>query len=156
MADEVLDAVRALGISGGVVVGDDGSEAAARAVRYGLEEAGRRGCRLHVLRAWSLLSAARPADAAEGYVPPLAQFEAATRDVQARRLARLVGGTDVEVHSHLVHAPAVRALVAASRDADVLVVARRGGGGFSSLVLGSVAEQCVRHAACPVVVVHAG
>jgi nucleotide-binding universal stress UspA family protein len=139
---------------GGVVVGDDGSEGAARAVRYALEEARRRGTALHVVRAWSIMSTSRPADVPPGFAASLAEYEsAATAEEKARIEALLGADLDVPVEIHCVHSPAAQALIAASETADVIVVGSRGLGGFRSLVLGSVAEQCIRHASGPVIVV---
>jgi nucleotide-binding universal stress UspA family protein len=57
---------------------------------------------------------------------------------------------------HVVHAPPAKALLTAAKTADLLVVGTRGLGGFERLLLGSVAEQCIRHAACSVLVVRTG
>ncbi len=51
--------------------------------------------------------------------------------------------------------PAV-ALVGASAQADLLVVGARGVGTLKRLLVGSVSEQCMDHALCPVVVVRPG
>ncbi len=138
---------------GGVVVGDDGSTCAATAVRAAAEEAVRRGTMLHVLRAWSLTSAVRPDDVPPGIVPSMLEFEAATLAAERRRVTELLAGVSVEVQVHAVHAAPAKALIAASETAELLVVGTRGLGGFKHLVLGSVAEQCLRHAASNVLVV---
>ena len=150
-APEVTKFVRP---EGGVVVGDDGSVGAARAVRYGLEEARRRGTDLHVIRAWSIVSTSRPLDVPPGFAASLSEYESAAMVEETSRVEHLLGtDVDVKVHVHCVHSPAAQALIAASETADVIVVGSRGLGGFRSLVLGSVAEQCIRHASGPVIVV---
>jgi nucleotide-binding universal stress UspA family protein len=45
-------------------------------------------------------------------------------------------------------------LVAASTDADLLVVGSRGHGGFAAVLLGSVSARCAEQAACAVLVAH--
>ena len=138
---------------GGVVVGDDGSPGAEVALRYALGEARRRNTDLHVIRAWRITTALS-LSAQGGYVPALSELEADTRKDLQQRVNRILGDPeDVKLHVHTVYASAARALISASETADVVVVGSRGLGGFSSLLLGSVADQCTRHCACPVIVV---
>ena len=141
-------------IDGGVLVGHDGSECAQEALRWAAGLAGRADLDLHVLRAWGMTTAPRPATWQPGYVPPLSDFEQAV-------LAELDGcvraaelDPAVRVHTHVLHRPAAKGLIEASKGADLLVVGARGRGGFSGLVLGSVSHQCVHHAHCPFAVVH--
>ena len=142
-----------LELSGGLLVGHDGSPASAEAVRWAADLAARLNCKLHVIRTWSLSSAPRPASATGGYVPPMAEFEAAVVDRLRSDLAGLRLPESLEVESHAVHGSAGRRLLEVSKGAHMLVLGTRGGGGFRGLGFGSTADQVVRHAVCPVVVV---
>jgi nucleotide-binding universal stress UspA family protein len=57
------------------------------------------------------------------------------------------------LQEHLVQGDPSEALIQASEGAELLVVGRRGIGGFARAMLGSVSQRCAQHAACPVVVV---
>ena len=141
-------------IDGGVAVGVEGSASSLRALGLAAEEAALRNVVLHVVRAWSMRTAPRPPDYPQGAVPSLAEFEQAVREDTQRLVSRKLGDQPpIPIELHIVHSPSPQALLSASRGADLLVVGHRGRGGFGGLMLGSVAEQCVRHASCPVLVV---
>ena len=57
------------------------------------------------------------------------------------------------VSEHVVEGPAGPALLSQAADATLLVVGARGRAAFPGMLLGSVAEYCVRNGPCPVVVV---
>ena len=143
--------VRQVTLEGGVLVGHDGSASADEGVRWAAGLAAELGEPLHVLRAWALLNAPEPPSKVGGFIPPLEDWEAAVRDDLSADVARL--GLDGEVHLHVAHEQSAAALLQAAAGARMLVVARRGAGGFSGLGFGSTADQVVRHSSCPVVVV---
>ena len=59
----------------------------------------------------------------------------------------------VEIDTRVVEGHPAEVLVEVSRHADLLVVASRGHGQFSGMLLGSVSQHCAAHAHCPVVIV---
>jgi nucleotide-binding universal stress UspA family protein len=151
MPDRVAESVD---FDGGAVVGVDGSESSVQALLSAAGEAACHGWTLHVLRAWSVRTVPRPPQCPPGAVPTLGEYE---REA-LRRTAEIVRATLGErppcrVELHMVHAPPSQALIEASERADLLVVGHRGRSGLAGLLLGPVAEQCVRRAHCPVLVV---
>ncbi|MFS8585767.1 MAG: universal stress protein, partial [Acidimicrobiia bacterium] len=65
------------------------------------------------------------------------------------------GEHGVTVERTLLSGGVATTVLDASSRADLLVVGRRGMGGFQRLLLGSVSEHLARHAPCPVVVIPA-
>jgi nucleotide-binding universal stress UspA family protein len=78
----------------------------------------------------------------------------AWRKVLDGEVAAASRGRDaVKIDAKVIEGPAARTLIDASQKASTLVVGSRGLGGFVGLLLGSVSQQCVTHAHCPVVVI---
>jgi nucleotide-binding universal stress UspA family protein len=142
-------------VDGGVVVGVDGSRASHVALRRAGEEAAAHGLDLHIVRAWTITNAPHPQGWSGGYVPSYPEFESAVRDQLTKEVSEALGAQlPYPVHVHPVLGQAAKKLIEVSQSAGMLVVGSRGRGGFSGLVLGSTSEQVVRHAKCPVLVVH--
>ena len=142
-----------LEITDGLLVGQDGSKQSEVAVRWAAGVAVRLGIPLHIVRAWSMSSAPRPASATGGYVPPMTDFEAAVFERLQHDVEKMGLGPEVDVHCHVIHGPAGRRLLEAAAHAELLVIGSRGAGGFMGLRFGSTADQVVRHAHHPVVVI---
>lgn len=137
--------------SGPVVVGSDDSQCGQRAVRFALAAASRLGAELVVLRAWheeGLL--------ALPLTPP--DRDRVQQEVERALIAQTnplrEENPDVRIREVVHRGHPVAALVDAARNARLVVVGHRGGGGFDGLFLGSVASGILHHAPCPVVVVH--
>lgn len=141
-------------ISGGVLVGDDGSAPALRALDYAVEEAARRGAALHVLRAWNIPTAVRPADAPFGVTPSILELQEATAAQTLERARRAAAEhPELRIEAHTVFARGDCALIEAAAGADVLVVGSRGLSRLGNFLIGSTASACIRQAPAPVIVV---
>lgn len=144
---------RTIQIDGGVLVAHDGSAPAKAAARTAARFAAALGKPVIVVRAWNVSTAPRPSTAAPGYMPPFEDFEAATLAALEEDLRPIRSEhPEVSITAAAVHGSPAEKLIEASSRADLLVVGSRGHGGFAGLLLGSVSEQVVRHAACPVLV----
>ena len=136
-----------------ILVGMDESPDAARALRWAVEESRIHGAELVVLHAWEW-----PYPGHLGDVANQALDELGVGGAAQRVLATLVGdaleGAEVDVpleQRAIVGSPG-KALIAASANADLLVVGALGRRGLERLVLGSVSEQCAHRAHCPVLI----
>jgi len=135
--------------NGPVVVGVDGSTGSAAAVEFAFEEAAARGTGLIAVYVWGVM----PYDAGDDD-PRVEQDgpDAALADALAAWQDKY---PEVPVSHRAVHSLVpVHTILDQSADAGLIVVGRRGRGGFAGLSLGSVGDGLVRHAKAPVAVVH--
>ena len=142
------------------MVGVDGSDASHDALRWAAEEAQLRSTALVALHAWSFVPAQPIGDPGMLAVPAgdlagqlNAENDAAQIGLDQAVEDALGAGSDVELERRLIEGDAGEALVAASKDALLVVVGSHGRSGFKAALLGSVSRHVVDHAACPVVVV---
>ena len=139
-----------IGHSNVVVVGLDGSDSAQRAVCWAAVEAARRGALLRIVHAELPL----PADALDmtGMARSALHDEAMAWVQKAiSEASEVAPGVEVDVRVEVNTAAWL--LEQESRTAALIVVGSRGLGGFTGLLLGSVAVALSCHAKCPVVVV---
>jgi nucleotide-binding universal stress UspA family protein len=147
-------------VAGKIVVGIDGGEPAAAALRWAVEEAELRDATVEAVHAWSFVPITAPPDPG---LAPLAMSEntellEVTREA-AERLAAdqvdRVAGEGARVAVTVTQGEPADVLVAASDGADLLVVGNRGRGNFLQLLFGSISAIVANRAHCPVVVVNA-
>lgn len=134
-----------------VIVGIDGSDTSIEALRFAAAEARLRQVPLKVVHAWMVPVMATPM---VGAVPAPEPFERQARDTLERSLTAVGGELEgVEVETVVEIGGAAEVVVEQASMHDLVVVGSRGRGGFAGLLLGSVSQQVVLHAPCPVVVV---
>ena len=139
-----------------IVVGVDGSDGGAAALQFAAGEAAFRGARLRIVSAWQVPLMTY----GDQFAPPM---DATTLDAFRTRAEEVAGDAlaaakklqpSLEGEALAAHGQPADVLLAQGADATLIVVGRRGLGGFRSLLLGSVSQQVVQHATCPVVVVN--
>ena len=133
-----------------IVVGVDGSETSHEALRWALDEAGRRNATVEAVHAWH-----QPGVMSYGYMNQidLEPFEDDARKVLDAAVDSVAVPGDPAIERRLIPGGAANVLVDEAKGADLLVVGSRGRGGFTGLLLGSVSQQAAHHAHCPIVII---
>ncbi|MHA6794271.1 universal stress protein [Pseudonocardia bannensis] len=138
-----------------VVAGVDGSERALQAVRWAAREADRRTVALRLMTVCGWMTDQHPEG--PGLSPEyreklltVARGHLGTAVTAAREVA-----PGIEVAQEVRAGFPAPVLTEESTRTQLLVLSDRGQGGFTGLLLGSVAVAVVAHASCPVVVVRA-
>jgi nucleotide-binding universal stress UspA family protein len=135
-----------------IVVGVDGSKPSSEAVQWALQQARLTGAELRAVATWRWPNYLTR-------LPPRADLAAETAQMLDETVAAVLAehsGGAVQVTKHVVEGPPGPALLSQAEDATLLVVGARGRAAFPGMLLGSVAEHCVRNGVCPVVVVRTG
>nr|BFD95692.1 universal stress protein [Kitasatospora sp. Xyl93] len=130
-----------------VVVGYDGSPESLAATEWAAHEARRRGCPLDVLQAWPW-PRQDVVGSEETYRHAMDQLAFRTEELRP-----LAGPGPVT--SSIVPTDPAEALEAAGNSAALLVLGSRGLGAVRGFLVGSVSQEVLRRAGCPVVLVRA-
>ena len=133
-----------------IVVGADGSESSLDALHWAVDEGRRRSCPVKAVLAWTL---PYPVPTFGRFSDPEWLQREAEELLENLLRKELADAAHVQIDRQVEEGPAARVLLDAARDASMVVVGSRGHGGFTGLLLGSVSQQLVHHAACPVVVI---
>lgn len=140
-----------------IVVGTDGSETAAEAVRQAVDLAKISGAQLNIVSAYEPVSKRRLQGEEEG-APADVQHEIGPREdvnLVLEAAAATAKGEGIEVQTHPVEADPAEAIlnVAEQTKADLIVVGNKGMTGARRFLLGSVPNNVSHHAPCSVIIV---
>ncbi|TDU87866.1 nucleotide-binding universal stress UspA family protein [Kribbella voronezhensis] len=135
--------------TGRIVVGVDGSDVSAAAIRFAFQEAARRRVGVTAVHA-AMPTRQHPSLRVPADIVEQVERQLFAEAMDSKRI--LVSGIDVK--TKLVHSHPVQALLDEADGAELLVVGSHGRGGFTGMLLGSVSQAVLHHAPCPVAVVH--
>jgi nucleotide-binding universal stress UspA family protein len=133
-----------------IVVGVDGSEDSKRALACAIHEAGLRDATLDLV--YAVPEPIMLGDPVMMPPPPRDRLREEGLAVIDEVMAHIDTG-DVTTEPIAAMGSPASVLCEVAKGADMLVVGSRGLGGFRGLLLGSVTQQVVAHATCPILVV---
>lgn len=139
----------------GIIVGIDGSDNAQPALEWALREAALRAIPLTVIAVNDVMASYWTGSPviSTGDDERLAKVRQGAESAVAAAMEQLKGAGQPSVTVEASNGFAGQTLIEASKDAELLVVGSRGGGGFPHLRIGAVASKVLHHAHCPVVLV---
>lgn len=137
-----------------IIVGFDGSEPSALALRWGFQEAASLGWDVRVIQSWHEPVLAGPMFL-ETWTEPNALLREVRETLDTDVAAVAADFPGVGHTTEISERRPAAALLGAVTPGDILVVGARGRGGFLGLKLGSVSTKVSRQAQVPVVVVKA-
>jgi len=130
----------------------NGSEAAAASLEFGAHEAALRGATLCLIAAWDVPSSILGAGAAGQEIYD--EFREPAEELINEAVARAAQlEPTVAVETRVVKGQPGPVFLEESRDATLIVAARKRHPGIKELVLGSVSKHVIQHAERPVVVI---
>ncbi|ORB28659.1 universal stress protein [Mycolicibacterium parafortuitum] len=138
----------------GIVVGVDGSQESAAAVRWAVVEAQLTGKPITLLSAVPPPIVTWPLAPSDGAVDDELRYAETVLKEAGELVAEVAAEDPPAIRTEIVRSGAVEALVEASRSAHMVVVGSRGTGAVGRLLLGSVSSGILHHGSGPVAVVH--
>jgi nucleotide-binding universal stress UspA family protein len=136
----------------GIVVGVDGSTASTAAVRWAARRAAMRNTGLTIVHAAPPVA---PGSSLIVWTGPSPSEVMRAQEEQAQRLIDDAATTandtagGLHIHTKSILAAPVPALLELSKDAQIVVVGRRGRSSLSGVLLGSVSTAMIHRASCP-------
>jgi nucleotide-binding universal stress UspA family protein len=134
--------------TGRVVVGVDGSPSSEQALAWAVKHGDLVGRPVDAVIAWDFPVAYGVAPGNE------IDFHGEAAQVLEKSVQNVLGAEAGRIRQRVLRGHPARVLLHAADGAELLVVGCRGHGGFVGMLLGSVSQDVVAHASCPVVVIH--
>lgn len=133
-----------------IIVGVDGSDASLEALRYAQYLAGSLNAHIEAIGCWDY-----PRMYDSYILAGIEGFKESAEKVLSQAVTSVFGtDTPSNLTVSLVQGDPRSVLIKAGKNADLLIVGRKGHGRLAGMLMGSVSSYCIAHATCPVMVAH--